>query len=234
MKEVLFTMLQNQKVPDLLLIKSDRPHQILDETKKWLQTHLTGQTLDHEDLLLIQLIEGKSQYTIEQIDSITTFLVYPPRQLERKLIVIENLNQLSNIHLNKLLKVLEEAWVPRSFLIFSPLGQNPLQTMTSRAQTLRVNYNQTSDFNPLDVPLTSLHDFTQFLKENPQTEELIISSISKKSLNEKSSFNFIEQLQSLYQLKREDELFNNSAVYRQQKLYQLIKHQRPNNDRTNS
>jgi len=93
---------------------------------------------NHPDLLLIEVVEGKQDISIKQVqEALLPFLTLRPMQGERRIVIVREAERLNDESGNALLKVLEE---PPSFGMLLLTCSRPhalLSTIRSRCQEVR-------------------------------------------------------------------------------------------------
>lgn len=102
------------------------------------QTHPVTSLMDHPDVLVINGVEDKKDYTVEDAAIMEKFFSWRAIQSQRKFVVIPEAHRITQILANKWLKLLEEPPVPATIFLLNPRRIKLLPTIQSRALSLRL------------------------------------------------------------------------------------------------
>jgi len=132
------------------------------------------------------------------MSDISHFLSHKALVGDKKFIIIENLKYLSEIHMNKLLKTLEEPPVEMHIFLLNPDNTKPLQTIISRSIQINSGLKIEGDNKKLldsyqKLKSEPLHKFLELCKKNKELEE----NLAKHLIDNASSSNSIDLIKSL-------------------------------------
>lgn len=172
----------------------------------------------------------KKFYDKSFLTDISQFSSHKSLSGDKKFIIIENLKYLSENHMNKLLKTLEEPPVPMHILILNSDGVRPLLTISSRS--ISINCPLTGkDLNKANDKLLAkfqdypMYRFIEECKKTKDSEENIARYILDNA-HSLSNISLIESINNYLKAKAHDYEYNYSPNYRLTQLYnafQIIK-----------
>lgn len=172
----------------------------------------------------------KKFYDKSFLTDISQFSSHKALSGEKKFIIIENLKYLSENHMNKLLKTLEEPPVPMHILILNSDGVRPLLTISSRSISISCPLKPKDQTKANDKLLAKFHDypmhrFIEECKKTKESEENIARYILDNA-HSLSNISLIESINNYLKAKARDYEYNYSPNYRLIQLFnafQIIK-----------
>ena len=194
LKKILIEKFSSNKLAHLYLIEPtliDSSDQVLKFTKEVLQQFIDSskypkKLTNHPDILEFTT-ENKS-YNMDDLKLISDFVKYKSIELPQKFLIITQLEKLSELHLNKLLKTFEEPPVPLCIFLLNPRKTNILPTVVSRTIKLRLPITAESpNFDIVELikeDITFINFTEKVVKEKISTEDL-----SSEILNYAALFN---------------------------------------------
>ncbi|MBD66076.1 MAG: hypothetical protein CME62_12770 [Halobacteriovoraceae bacterium] len=203
---------------------SDFTHQLLTKIIK--QLHSGQSVTNHQDILQVNLPEGKKSYLVEQIQEIIKFLNFRPTELSRKFVIMDDAHALSIIGCNKLLKTWEEPEVKATFILLNPYRSELLPTLKSRSITIRVPIEKKAESHEIDVlalSQMSFHKFCEVCQEENYSDYQILGSLYQKLVKQNLSVELIDDMQSKTQELSTLKEFNSSQNTKLFTLYQLVR-----------
>lgn len=241
---------QIQKVIAKKLIQNKISHFILVNANEIDSNSLSNWTLDiineyffninqktissenNPDILLIrdEKYLQKKFYDKSFLADISQFSSHKALSGEKKFIIIENLKYLSENHMNKLLKTLEEPPVPMHILILNSDGVRPLLTISSRSISINCLLKSKDNSKANDKLLAKfqdypMHRFIEECKKTKESEENIARYILDNA-HSLSNISLIESINNYLKAKARDYEYNYSPNYRLIQLFnafQIIK-----------
>lgn len=172
-----------------------------------------------EDVLVIdEEIVSKKFYDKVFTQTISQFLSHKAVVGDRKFIVIEDLDRMSQIHANKLLKIFEEPPVNATIFLLNPSGAKPLPTISSRAVALRAEVpveNGLLNLEKWNKKLSdkNLHQFCDFFKARPDEEKDFARALSDQ-MGPKTNKELLAKTDKFLRTQIEDSLFNHNSYSR--------------------
>ncbi|MPM23353.1 hypothetical protein SDC9_69824 [bioreactor metagenome] len=91
----------------------------------------------HADFLMIQPLEGKQSISIDQVRQLPSILYRKPQEGQKRIVVIDSLDDMEVIAQNALLKLLEEPPQDNVLILLARQIQQILPTIQSRCQPVR-------------------------------------------------------------------------------------------------
>lgn len=171
--------------------------------------------LNNADVLFIQSENylAKKFYDKKIITEIMQFLSHTSLVGEKKFIIIDNIKYLSEIHMNKLLKSLEEPPIDLHWFLLNPDGISPIKTVSSRAVSIHypvIEKVSTKDISSVEsIKDLALHKFMEKLKKNYELEDHCAQYLlTNASLSNK--IDLIDSLNQYLQIRTHDSEFNYS------------------------
>lgn len=184
----------------------------------------TKELKNNEDVLIIdEDMVAKKFYDKVFIQSISQFLSHSATIGDRKFIIIEDMERMSPIHSNKLLKIFEEPPVNATIFLLNPAMGKPLPTISSRAVNIRVKIPVDTAVQDLGkwikkVEKKDLHQFCDYFKARKDEEKELakalmdnIPSRAEESLDTKRLF---QKIQKYLKFHTEDSLYNHNSYAR--------------------
>jgi hypothetical protein len=142
----------------------------------------------------------------------------------KKFIIFDDIQFLSEINCNKLLKFFEEPPIDCQYLLLNPNNVKLISTISSRAISFTLSTNSSNKKNYFDslkekVISKDLTSFCEYLKKRPELEIRLISSlIDSKLLTGKQ----IPDAQKYIKELSTDKKYNNTPYMRHTLLYDLL------------
>lgn len=167
------------------------------------------ETIGHSDLIWINAPENERNYKNDDAGIIELFKTqaYGPTSWNRKFIVIERIDLISQNISNKLLKTLEEPQEQTTIIFLNPIQSNILQTILSRAIVLNIPLIDTNLKKELTV-LSSKDQIFKFIEANhPElgSKKNLSSAWEKIKVNHENFLDFINEI-------KRDKLFVNKFL----------------------
>jgi hypothetical protein len=178
------------------------------------------------DILIIDSPEDQKQYQIEEIQEIFKFTAFSAMNLKKKFLIVNHSHKLTQIHLNKLLKTLEEPPIEMHIFFLNSQRVSTIDTISSRAIKLKV-LNQKPESNSALIDLWDQDlDFQEFanqfknlnISSNKAFSDLLLLT-SEKSLSLTDCKNIEKSLKAL----EDDYIYNNSSHNKAFRIYSLLK-----------
>ena len=184
-----------------------------------------SQLENHSEVLFINDLENKKQYTSEVLEEIFAHIVHQAIELKRKFLVINDAHKITEPQTNKLLKVFEEPPVNLTIFLINTRRVNLLNTINSRAIKLSLNLLENVKIHDFDLWKNDF-SFDQFCNWLQETEKpcaeivTILTDKANKTLKTDSDFNKFQNLINLVQI---DLTYNTPSQSRNFKLFQCFK-----------
>ena len=202
---------------------------LLNWTKKLL-CEINKKTLssmeNSPDILIIDSPEDQKQYQIEEIQEIFKFTTFSAMNLKKKFLIVNHSHKLTQIHLNKLLKTLEEPPIEMHIFFLNSQKISTIDTISSRAIKLRVLNQKPESISALIDLWDQGLDFQEFanqfkdlnISSNKAFSDLLLLA-SQKSNSLTDCKNIEKSLKCL----EDDYVYNNSNHNKAFRIYSLLK-----------
>jgi DNA polymerase III delta prime subunit len=174
----------------------------------------------------------KKFYDKSFLNDIAQFTSHKALTGEKKFILIENLKYMSENHMNKLLKTLEEPPVPMHILILNSDNVRPLLTISSRSISIQCPLKTKGEEKNQSKLLNKFNDYPmhRFIEECKKTQdaEKNLAKYVLDNAHSISNINLIESINNYLKSQSHDYEYNYSPNYRLIQLYnafQILKQQ---------
>ncbi|MEX0798440.1 MAG: hypothetical protein WD025_03300 [Bacteriovoracaceae bacterium] len=174
---------------------------------------------NNEDVLIIdEELVNKKFYDKSFVQKISQFFSYRPVKTNRKFVIIEDLEKMSVIHSNKLLKIFEEPPVNATIFLLNPSLLKVLPTIASRAVFIRVALKAqglNSDLGLWSKKLEkkNLHQFCEYFKNRHEDEKDLARAVMDK-IDEGTQTSLIKKAERYLKEQSEDALYNHNNYAR--------------------
>ena len=177
----------------------------------------------HDDFFIISKPQGKN-YIKSEMQQIFEFTKYPAREMKNKFLLIDHVERIPTLLINKLLKEFEEPPIPVTIFLINSSKAQLLETLKSRAQVMRLPMGA----NQTDIELKLEHhlDFDQFCHQYLTTPAQIsdmLGWMSKHIIDTQDSLIIFNEFQSMMQTIETDLALNNPTHQIQFKLFAFYK-----------
>lgn len=172
-----------------------------------------------EDALIIDdEMLAKKYYDQAFVSQITQFLSHRPVIGDRKFIIIEDMDKMSPIHCNKLLKIFEEPPVNATIFALNPSGSKPMQTIASRAVSLRAPIPVQKELLELNnwnkkLERKNLHQFCEYFKTRREEERDFARALTD-NIGESAGKSLLNKTQKYLEIHIEDDSYNHNSYAR--------------------
>ena len=119
---------------------------------------------NHQDIMLLSPPKDKKNFAMDDLSLIGQFMHHQPHELSTKFLIINQAHALSDTHLNKLLKLLEEPPIRLHVILINETKTSLLSTIYSRAIMLKLQLPENSEINFLSSLMQHEISFVQFCK----------------------------------------------------------------------
>lgn len=243
-KQTLLTKAKNDELGHFYILKSAKNQQSNDFLRNWAldfcTKHLNSfggnfnleSIQNHEDLLIISQTQKETgNYKLTDFSDLFSFLNYKATRADRKLIIIESANKLSQSVANKLLKTLEEPPVKCTIFLLNATNASLLNTITSRGIQIRIpSQNQitheqnlfTSLIDQLKNGLAS-DEFINEYRYDKELEQKLFIDFNRWCLTNNTPLKLLWEIDQLNKEYHEDLIFNGAPLHRLNKLYHLMR-----------
>jgi hypothetical protein len=182
-----------------------------------------NQFINCEDLLIVHPAPNSKNYSVEDLTPIFKFINYKARIYPRRLVVIPELSKLTDIVINKLLKILEEPPVPLTFFILNASNAKTLPTLESRAIKMKWG-NFVENVGSQEIPqFHHIYDLIDEIKGEPDRISEIIENLLKQLGQNPTDAKKLQNLQNLVMHFEQTKTFHNSNYLIALEIFNLLK-----------
>lgn len=174
---------------------------------------------NNEDVLIIDSdMVNKKFYDKAFVHLISQFLSHAATRSDRKFIIIEELDKMSSVHSNKLLKIFEEPPVNATIFLLNPTLSKALATISSRAVTVRTSLPLEDEPKDLaswakKLDKKDLHQFCDYFKTR-QDEEKALSQAVLEQISSQADSQLFLKTEKYLKSHTEDALYNHNSYSR--------------------
>lgn len=232
LKETLLALEKKNNLAHFYLVSSSsmsKNASLFDWTCQLVENFIAPSSLvSCADVLILEAAHDAKQYPIETLEQVFNFLKHKATQVKRKYLIINHAHKLTKIHLNKLLKTLEEPPIEVCIFIINNNNTAIMQTVNSRAIHLRVHsksskLKDTTKLKDFIINQSNgLQELVKFIGENDLNDSQLMDALIDVAYEldiPVQTFNSIKE--SLLGLD-EDIVFNSSHLSKSHKIYQCI------------
>lgn len=183
------------------------------------ESHSVKELKNNEDVLIIdEELVNKKFYDKSLVQKVAQFFSYRPIRGNRKFVIIEDLEKMSEIHSNKLLKLFEEPPVNATIFALNPSLTKVLPTIASRAVFIRVSLKREPISSDLGLWVKklekkNLHQFCDFFK-NRQEEEKQLAGAVMDQIAANSNPELFKKTETYLKERVEDATYNHNNYAR--------------------
>lgn len=232
-EQILQEKLISNKLHHLIVLKTNKNEahassELLKKTLKMIEQFfkINGNNASIEnnpDVLIIKKPDSKKIFDGSIISEISRFLSHKAI-CKKKFVVFDDIQFLSEIQANKLLKFFEEPPIDCQYFLLNPNDTKMISTIESRCISFSIHIPESKKAISLETVLSKVKDkdltsFCDYLKTRPDFEKqlaaLIIDKLNLKASDIKTFQEYIQQMSV-------DKQYNDSAFMRHTLLFNAL------------